>query len=121
LHRQSGIGLVGALFLLAVAGLAVTVLVKLGPHYMEFLTVKSVMEDLAQQPGETSAGVRGVRKALERRLYTNAVTGANVKDFSFRKRPGGHELSVDYKVQEHLLANVDVVLSFSHAVPLTVK
>ena len=116
LQRQRGIGLVGILFALVMAGFLATILMKFGPHYIEFLTVKSVMKDVAEDREQANAGKMSVFKTIENRLFVNSVRGIEPKSFSYKKTSRGHRLGVDYQVQEHLFANVDVVLSFSHEV-----
>lgn len=116
MRRQRGIGLVGMLFALVTAGFFATIGMKLGPRYMEFLTVKSVMKDVAEDPEQANAGKMSVFKTIENRLYINSVRSIDPNAFSYKKTSSGFRISVDYNVQEHLFANVDVVLNFAHEV-----
>ena len=113
---QRGISLVGMLFALVLAGFFLTIGVTLGPHYMAFFTVKSIMKDVAEDPELANAGKMNVLKTIGNRLYINSVSGIDPKSFSYKKTPRGYRVGVDYQVQEHLFANVDVVLSFTDEV-----
>lgn len=121
MRRQRGIGFIGVFFLLAVGGFFLIVAVKLGPHYMQYLTVRSVMQDLTEDPSLIQGGAKAVSTTIERRLYINDVRNLSPKAFKLKRMSGGFLLSVDYKVQEHLLGNVDVVMAFTYEVPLIKK
>lgn len=116
MQRQRGVSLLAMLFALVIAGFFLTIGVKLGPHYMEFLTVKSVMQDVAEDPALAKGGKMNVFKTIQNRLYINSIDSIDLKSFSYQKTTSGYRVSVDYKVQEHLFANVDAVLAFNHEV-----
>lgn len=119
MRRQRGIGLFAILFFLVVGGFFVTVAVKLGPHYMEYLTVRSVMQDLTEDQTLAQAGQKAIADTIANRLYINDVRGVDAKAFKYKKTSEGFRVNLDYQVQEHLLSNVDVVLTFTHEVTLT--
>jgi hypothetical protein len=110
---QRGISLVGMLFAFVLAGFFVTIGVTLGPHYLEFLTVKSIIKDVAEDPELTNAGKMDVLKTIQNRLYVNSVRSIDPKSFSYRETTRGYGVGVDYQVKEHLFANVGVVPSFT--------
>lgn len=115
-RRQRGISLVGMLLVLVIAGFFGTIGMKLGPHYLEFLTVKSVMKDVVEDPEQANSGKMSIFKKIENRLYINNVRGIDAESFSYKKTSRGYQVGVDYKVQQHLFANVDAILSFKHEV-----
>jgi len=120
--RQRGIGIMGAMLMLAAVGFVVMVLVKLGPSYMTFLTVRSVMEDVKEDPNAfADRQGRGIIKALTRRLEVNDVRTVHQKDFKMTRKGDSMDLSVNYEVREHLAWNVDVVLIFQHQVNIPIS
>jgi hypothetical protein len=116
MQRQRGVGLLGVLLLLVIAGFILTIAVKLGPHYMEFLTVRAVMHDLNEDPTLAQGGRVNAFETLENRLYINSVSDVSIEQFKYEKTESGFNVSVSYHVQEHLFANVDAVLTFEHDV-----
>jgi hypothetical protein len=116
MRRQRGFSMMGALFFLVLAGFFLTIAVKLGPHYMEFMTIRSVMQDVSEDPSLAQAGRKSVLETISDRLYVNNVRNVDPKSFKFQKTTQGYRVSVDYQAQEHLFANVDAVLSFNHEV-----
>lgn len=116
MQRQRGFGLISLIFYLAIAMFIVTVVVKLGPTYMEYLTVRSVMKELTEDPSLANGGKKDIMRALSNRLYINDVKGVNNKLFKYKRNEEGYLVSIEYQSQEHLFANVDVILTFRHAV-----
>ena len=119
MRRQRGIGLIGVLFYFVIGGFFLTIAMKLGPHYMEYLSIRSVMRDVAQDPSMAQAGTKDIRESIANRLYINDIRGLDAKAFKYKKTSGGYRVNLDYKVQENLFSNVDAVLNFTHEVTLT--
>lgn len=119
IRRQRGIGLIGVLFYLALGGFFLTVAAKLGPHYVEYLTIRSAMQDLTKDPTLVDASKKAIADKIGSRLYIDGIRGLDMKAFKYKKTPDGYRVVLDYNVQEHLFSNVDVVLTFTHEVLLT--
>jgi len=121
IHGQGGMGIAALLFyLLLIIGVLAFIL-KLGPHYWEYLEVRSVMQDIANDPSLAGKDRYSLAKALDNRLYINYIESVKEKDFKFKRVAGGHLISVKYKVQEHMFANMDVVLTFYDEVKVVKK
>jgi hypothetical protein len=110
---QVGMSFLGILVVVIVVVSAMTLVMKLGPHYIDFYAVKSVIEDLpAQKVHEMSR--QEILESLQKRFKVNNLRDFKVVDILKIER-GRDEtvLQVDYEQREHLVANVDIVLSFS--------
>jgi hypothetical protein len=118
-HRkrsQTGASLSGILLGLVLAALLGTVAIKLAPHYMTFLTVKSVMNDIEEDPETAGLGRKAVLDLVNKRLYINGVSSVSTDVFTFTPQQRGKELGVQYEVREHLFGNLDALLTFAHKV-----
>jgi hypothetical protein len=120
-RAQRGATMSGILFALAILALLAMVAIKLAPHYMNFMTVRSVMNELQEDPQSAGRGRRAVLEVVDKRLYINDVRTVSAKDFDFSREGGANELSVQYEVREHLFGNIDAVLTFNHKVQLESK
>ena len=109
-----GFGVISTLILIALIAGAATAAFKLGPHYLQFWTVRSVMEDISRDPATAAMGPQGVIQSVEKKLYINDVRSVSRDHFTLEKAQVGRELSVHYEVREHLFGNLDAVLVFSH-------
>lgn len=112
--RQRGTSMTAILFGVVMGALLLTLAGKLAPHYLEFHTVKSAMDDLKQDAALAQQGNRALLDKLGNNLYINDVSDVQPKDFSFKSVPHGFTLGVEYEVRQHLFANIDAVLTFSH-------
>jgi hypothetical protein len=119
--KQRGAGLLAILFGIAFLAVIASVTLKLAPHYMQFLTVKSVMNSVLEDPDVANLDRRGLLDQVDSRLYINDVRTVTRKDFQFARLKRADELSVDYEVREHLFGNLDALLSFSHKIQIDRK
>jgi len=117
-RRQRGLGLIGVLFWLGLGAFVLTLGVRLGPPYMQYLTVKSAMDALSQDAELKDKGRPEVLSALGRRLEVNSVSGLPPQTFSVEQKDSGRKLIADYEVRVPMFFNIDAVLSFAHQVPL---
>lgn len=101
--------LVGMIGLVAV----ITLLLKLGPHYLDWQTMKSVFSDL---PVTKVHGMSKdeIRKSLQKRFRVNSLRDFDLKEvLTIERQKGGTTLIVEYEQREPIVANVDAVLTFS--------
>ena len=115
--RQQGMGMSGMLFVLVVVIFVVTVLFKLGPAYMNYMTMTSIMNGVAESPEPILGGKPAIMKVLENRMMVNEVRTIDSKSFAFKKvGDEAFDVTLTYERREHLFFNVDAVLIFSHSV-----
>jgi hypothetical protein len=115
LSRQRGIGMIGLLLWLLIAIAVITVGLRLGPSYMEFLTVKSIMTSVVKDPESAGASKGEILRMIGTRLDINSVAGVGRSDFTFNRSEDGHvEVLLKYEVREHIAFNVDAVMMFEH-------
>ncbi len=101
--------LVGLSALVAV----LTLVLKLGPHYLDFQTMKSIFNALPASQVHTMSKT-DIYDALKKRFKVNSLRDFDVKDIvSIERQKTGTVVSVAYERRENIVANVDAVLSFS--------
>lgn len=113
-YRDRGFSLIATLIWIMLIVGAASAAFKLGPYYLQFWTVRTVMEDTARDPEAATMGRQAIIQTLERKLYINEVRTVKNDCFSFEKTDNGRILGVHYEVREHLFANLDAVLTFDH-------
>jgi hypothetical protein len=121
MRRHRGIGLFGIMFWIALVSGAVGLAATLGPAYMQFATVKSVMNSIQADPELAGKSPREISSALFKRLDINSVRVVSEKDFKLEPPGPRRELVVAYEVREHVVANIDAVMVFNHRVALPVQ
>ena len=120
LKSQHGMSWFSMLILIGMIGFFVVSGIKLGPTYMQYETVKSVMNDLSKDQALTGKHPNVVWTAFNKRLDVNGISYIKKEDFKFQLSDGTgpNRISVDYEVREPLMANIDTVLKFDHTVDL---
>jgi len=112
---------IGILLILAAAAFLATMAVRLVPHYVQYATVKSVMDGLKHDPDVLGGGQEAILKTIDNKLYINEVRNVPRNYFKLKRVPNGVELSVSYEVREPILGNLDALMTFAHQVTLTSK
>ena len=118
IRSQRGMGAAAFLFLIVLAIVIVTLVMKLGPVYLQYFEIRSIMHNVTENPDLLKKGRHGVMRSIEDRLYLNYIENVTKNDFKLKKAENGYQLSVNYEVREHLLANLDALMTFSHQVVL---
>ena len=112
-RKQAGLSFFGWLLVIAAIASGVTLVLKLGPHYIDYYTIRSVMDGLpADRVHEMSRPE--IREALQKRFKVNNIRDFAVADVITVERARDNTiLDLAYERREHLFFNVDVVLTFS--------
>ena len=111
-RTQSGMTLIGFIFVLAVVGVFVYTGMKVIPMYSEYYGVKQAMKGMSLEPGINNASPDRIRNLFFRRLYVNYSEHVEAKHLKIERIPGGWKLSVKYEVRTPLIANLDVIGNF---------
>lgn len=118
-RNQHGITLLGFLIVLIVVGIFAFVAMRLFPVYTEFLSVRSDMQEVADQPGSSNISLSEVRKSLDKRFYISYVESVDLKEHVKLERTGNvQKLTVAYEVRKPLAYNLDFVAKFEHSVEM---
>jgi hypothetical protein len=111
--RSAGMSLIGVMLSLLAVVSIVTLSLRLGPHYIDWRTMQSVFNGLERQ------GVHEMSKSQIREAIAKSFRINGLRDFDQRSLVTIEEekeytnLLVSYERREHILMNVDIVLTFS--------
>ncbi|MFF7706773.1 DUF4845 domain-containing protein [Pseudomonas sp. NPDC007930] len=112
---QKGLSLVGWLFTLALLAFAVSVGLKVVPHYMDFWSIRKTMDGAGKNPGERIGGPADFYAHMQRGLSVNGIQDLELKKV-LNVEEQGEQINAHlyYEKREHLLGNIDLVLVFTH-------
>lgn len=117
--KQSGITLIGFLFVLAIAAFFGFMAMKLVPSYVEFMGVNKAMNQVA------SGGVEGktlddLRRDLMFKMGFQYVDDATIKpkDITVKRSGNSAQLNVAYDKRVPFMYNIDFLLHFEKSVML---
>ena len=112
-RTQSGMTLIGFIFVLAVVGVFIYTGMKTIPMYTEYYGVKQAMKGMSLEPGINNAPPDRIRALFFRRLYVNYSDNVTEKNIKIERMEGGWKMTVNYEVRKPLIANLDIVGKFA--------
>ncbi|MDR3415341.1 MAG: DUF4845 domain-containing protein [Nevskia sp.] len=117
---QRGLGLFGLIFLLSLIGFVALVLIKCVPLYMNQMTIKRDLHEVADHASSTGSDtdLADVHREVERRWDIDYVSQLEAKDVKVGRTRMGLTISYDYEARAHLFANVYVVMHFAEDIPV---
>jgi len=111
-NRQLGMSKWGWLFALLALAAALTLTLRVAPHYVDFEMVKGVADRLADK----NVNEMSREEILEHFKKQFRIEGFRtpLKDIlKIERERGRTTLNIEYEIREHLFYNVDVVLVFN--------
>ncbi|MGY3038557.1 hypothetical protein ACVWWQ_000144 [Rhodanobacter sp. TND4EL1] len=118
--KQTGVTLIGFLFILAVFGFLAYMAMKLIPSYSEYMGVVKAMNQISTD-GTSGKSLDGIRRDLMFKMNFQYVDDATIqpKDITIVRNDGGaSELRVAYDKEIPFMYNIDFLLHFDKSVPL---
>jgi hypothetical protein len=113
MRRQKGVTLLGFLVLAVALIFVALLLFKIGPPYVEYLTIQSNLKAIANDP-EGRAGVRRVVEDLfDRRSAIENISSVKASDIIITPSAGGPVLSFEYTVCVPLVFNIRACMDYN--------
>ena len=116
LSKQRGLGSIGWLFMLSSGAFLLTCFFKLGPAYLDDLTMIDALKTLGERnPNLHEMEKSTLRSQLDKYLLLNNVRDTTAKK-AFKMTREQDRMLVDniYERRIPFFANIDVVLTFKH-------
>ncbi|MEP1214579.1 MAG: DUF4845 domain-containing protein [Marinobacter sp.] len=114
MRKQSGASALVIMIMVLFFGGLLTLVIKLGPAYLDDITIQEALESLDGTEDLSSMGPAQVRSLINKRLSVNNVRGFDAKNITVEKNGEFVVINVDYEVRNNLFRNVDTVIHFQH-------
>ncbi|HEX9672882.1 MAG TPA: DUF4845 domain-containing protein [Burkholderiales bacterium] len=112
MRRQKGVTLSGFLMWSVVAVFAALLLFKIGPPYMEFLTIQANLKAVANDPEGRSGVRRVVEDLFDRRSAIENISAVKARDIIITKSGDGVVLSFEYTVCVPIVFNIRACMDY---------
>ena len=111
-NSQRGMSVPGMLLIAIMAGFYVMCIIKMTPHYFEYMSVKDIITKVADeyQPGTTTIGQ--ARRSIDRLFNTNQIYGLSPRDVEIYRKGGKTFIDANYEARVPLVGRIDAVLRF---------
>lgn len=111
-RRQAGLSFGGFVIVAFLGAFVVLLGFKLMPAYIEYMSLKNVLESVVNDPELKDAQVRQIRSAYSRRANIANVEVVGANDIEVMKDGDRMSLSAAYSVKVPLVGNVSACLDF---------
>lgn len=118
IQQVRGMTLIGFIFVLILVVFAAYLGIKLVPIYLNHFSVVSEMRAIASEPGAANLPPQTIRRNLQNRFEISMVRHVRAEDIRV-ERGQGTNLVVAYRVEQHLIGNIDALISFERIEPLS--
>ena len=119
IKKQSGMTLIGFIIVLGFVIFLSYIGMKIAPIYLEYYSVVSAMNGVAQERGSARLSPYNIRVRVLNRLYVS-YSAENVKERDIKLvRNNGVYLRIAYDVRKPVIGNLDVIATFDRSVRLS--
>jgi len=112
MRRQKGLTLSGFLMWSVVAIFAALLLFKIGPPYLEFMTIQANLKAVANDPEGRSGVRRIVEDLFDRRSAIENITSVKARDIIITKSGDSVVLSFEYTVCVPIVFNIRACMDY---------
>ena len=112
MRRQKGLTLSGFLMWSVVAIFAALLLFKIGPPYLEFMTIQANLKAVANDPEGRSGVRRIVEDLFDRRSAIENISAVKARDIIITKSGDGVVLSFEYTVCVPIVFNIRACMDY---------
>ena len=111
--RQRGLSMIGFLFVAVVLVMLAMLAMKLVPAYIEYFSVKKILNTMGQESDLKSKSNADIRSDFARRAEVGYVTVVKPDDIVVDRHGAVPVISTDYTFRTKLVGNVSLVVDFS--------
>ena len=111
--QQRGLSMLGFLFVAMMLIFVAMLAMKLVPAYIEFFSVKKILNTMGQESDLKSKSNADIRNDFIKRANVSYVTVVKPEDLTIDRKNGGLVVSADYVFRSKLVGNVSIVVDFS--------
>ena len=115
MHRakhQAGLTAIGLILILIPVGLAVYIILKVAPVYIEALSVGDVVNSLKKELDLKEKSREEIYTMIKKRLDVNNISSVDKDDIKIQKTVNDVTVTIDYEARVPLFWNVALAFSF---------
>lgn len=116
-QNQAGMTAAGWLIIMAIVLFFMYLAIKLVPAYMEYFSIKSSLESVAEETN-SSTSKSELERLISGRLNINNIDIVKAEDIEIKDITGGKALYLEYENRISLFGNISALLEFKHEEPL---
>lgn len=112
-QKQSGMTMIGMMFIAIIVVFVAVVAMKLIPAYTEFLAIQKILKDIGGEAGSQNMSNAEIRERFIKRADVDNIKSISANDLRINRGSGRTVVSADYSFQTELVGNVSLLVDFS--------
>ncbi|AJQ94539.1 DUF4845 domain-containing protein [Gynuella sunshinyii] len=112
LKKQRGMSVYTVAFLILIVSFFATLVVKLGPVYMDQWYLNGMLQSMADESGTAEMSISDLRNSLSKRMLVNNVEFDAKEGLKLDTKSNPKKMVLDYSKQVHIMFNVDALVKF---------
>ena len=122
--KQQGLTMVSWVIVISFLGIVAVSALNIIPSYLNFLSAKSILNDLSTSSELKSKTAKEIKVAISKHFKMNNLRNIPVKDAITFKNKGassraGYSVSLKYEDRGKIIGNLFFVTAFEHEVEIT--
>ena len=112
ISQQRGMSIPSMLVVMAMVGFFIMCVIRLGPRYLEYLSIREIVTSIAQEYNPEEQDLGDIRRRVESMFNTNQIYDLNPKDVEVFHEKGKTYIDANYEVRVPMVGNIDAVMYF---------
>jgi hypothetical protein len=118
-HRQAGMSIPGMLAIALMVGFFVMCILRMAPPYFEYLSVKSIIEQIVMEHDQQTESLGDIRRSIANMFNTNQIYELQPKEVDVFRKDGKTFIDARYEVRLPIMGPIDAVLRFDDLIYVT--
>lgn len=112
MRKQRGVSMFGFLLIAMVVVMLAVLAMKLVPAYVEFFSVKKILNAMGQDSELKSMSNAEIRNSFAKRAEVGYVTVVKPEDLEIDRSGGKVMLTTEYEYRKPLVGNISLIIDF---------
>jgi hypothetical protein len=112
LSKQGGMSIPGMLAVAAMVGFFAMCIIRMAPHYFEYLSIREIVESVAADYKREENTIADIRRRIDTMFNTNQIYDLQPKDVEVFHKDGRTFIDARYEARVPLMGNISAVMSF---------
>jgi len=113
MRKQRGATVMGMIFIAGMVGAGLTLAAKLVPAYLEFMSVKKVLDSMATSGDLKTLSPKELRASFFKRAKIDNISSVKPEDIAIERDGNQSMVTVEYSLKVPVVANVSICMDFS--------
>lgn len=102
----------GMLIIAAMVGFFIMCIIRLGPRYLEYLSIREIVSTIAREYNPEEQDLGDIRRRVDTMFNTNQIYDLKPKDVEIFHEKGKTYIDANYEVRVPMVGIIDAVMYF---------